>query len=320
MSAPRRRAATALRRSGGVLGAVVVLATGVAAADHLGQRTTRTEHTYAASAVVELVADGDVEVIAVAPGRAGNAGGAREPEVEVTATARTGFAAVEFDADASDDRLVVRHTCADAIGVTCTASLEVRVPEAAHVTVRSSSGDVTAVDLAGDVTAGTQIGDVVVDGAGGDVHATSGSGDVEVSRARGHVEATTDLGGIAVHDASADVLVRSGSGDVDVRDVEGTVDASTSLGAVAVRGVAGDTSARSGSGRVDVAGVLGDVRATTALGRVVVRSTGAPVALDIATAHGRTTIDAPTDSGAARTVHIRSGSGDVAYLGTGAVD
>ena len=43
--------------------------------------------------------------------------------------------------------------------------------------------------------------------------------------------------------------------------------------------------------------------------------TGTAVALEISTGDGRSTVDAPTDPSATRTVTIRSSSGDVSYLG-----
>ncbi|WP_199423939.1 hypothetical protein [Actinotalea solisilvae] len=305
MTAPprRTRAAGALRWSGGLVGALVILATGAAAADHLTQRTTEAGHAYPAPAAVELVADGEVTV---------TAGGA---DVEVLARARTGLSPATYAADRTDAGLTVRHTCQDQVGASCSASLDVRVPEGTHVTVRASSGAVRVLDGVGDVTVSSGVGSVVVDGVGGRVRAAAGAGDVEVRGAGGPVEASTDIGDVAVHGASGEVVARSGSGGVEVRDAGGAVEATTGIGDVRVRGAAGDAVVRSGSGGLDVAGVLGDVRATTSVGRVVVRSTGDPVALDIATAQGRSTVDAPTDPGAPRSVYIRSDSGDVSYVG-----
>ena len=294
--------ARVLRLAGGLLGALLVAWAAVGTADHLAQRTTEEPHSYAAPAALELVADGDVTV---------TTGGAR---VEVLARGTAGLATTSYSARESGGRLAVGHVCGGVRADRCVASLEVRVPEGVDVTVRSSSGAVSALDVDGDVDLATELGDVAVAGVSGRVRAASGSGDVDVRRAGGPVDASTDLGDVVVREADGDVVARSGSGEVDVRDAAGTVEAATDLGAVTVRGVAGDAVADSGSGRVDVAGVLGDVRATTDLGDVVVRATGGRVALDIATDLGRTTVEAPTDPGAARRVHIRSGSGDVAYL------
>lgn len=259
-------AATALRWTGGVLGAVALVAGGLRTADHLARTDTTATHSYAAAQSVELVADGDVTV---------TTGGTA---VEVLARARAGLTPATYAADEAGGRLAIHHECTGVLDDTCTASLEVRVPEGARVTIRSAAGDVSVTGVAGDVTVSANTGAVTVTGAGGSVTATTGAGDVEVSRVSGSAEVTTSVGAVIVRDVRGDAVVDAGAGDLDV------------------------------------AGVLGDVRATTSNGRVVVRASGGPVALDIASANGRSTIDAPTDPGASRSVYIRSGNGDVAYV------
>lgn len=340
----RTSAATALRWSGAVLSALLLLWVGWQVADQLAQRSTQTEHSYPATDTLVLVADGEVTV---------TTGGTM---VEVVAHAVRGFASTSYTADESGGRLELSHECRGIVADRCTASLDVRVPEGAHVTISTSSGAISAVGVVGDVQMSTGNGSVTVDGVTGRVLAVSGSGDVEVSRVRGSVDASTNNGEVLVHEAGGAVVARSSNGDIDVRDAAGSVEASTNVGAVAVRDVQGDALVDSGSGpldvravvgnvqaitgvgsvvvreaggdavvdagsgRLEVAGVLGDVRATTSNGQVVVRSTGEPVELDIATANGRSTIDAPTDPDATRSVYIRSGSGDVFYVGTDAMD
>ena len=301
-------ASTALRWSGVVLGALVFLGGAFQTADRMAQRDIQTEYSYPATDAVEVVADGEVTV---------TTGGA---VVEVLARARTGFMPATYSADQAGGQLKIHHECRAVVAGHCAASLEVRVPEGAHVTIRSSTGDVSAFDVVGDVTVSANVGGVTVEGVTGRVLATSGSGSVEVRRVSGSVEASTAVGRVVVDRAAGAVVARSGSGEIDVRDAGGSVEATTNVGAVIVRGVQGDAVVDAGSGRLEVAGVLGDVQATTSHGRVVVRSTGEPVALDIATANGRSTIDAPTDRDATRSVYIRSGSGDVSYVGADAVD
>jgi len=259
-------AATALRWTGGLLGVVVLAAGGLRTADHLARSDTTTTHAYAAADTVELVADGDVTV---------TTGGT---DVEVVARARTGLVPATYTVQEAGGRLAVDHACTGVLGDTCTASLEVRVPEGARVTVRSAAGDVSVAGVTGDVAVSAITGAVTVTAVAGDVTAATGAGDVDLDRVGGSAEVTTALGA------------------VDVRDVQG------------------DAAVDAGAGDLDLAGVRGDVRATTSSGRVVVRAEGGPVALDIATTHGRTTVDAPTDPSATRTVRIRSGTGDVAYV------
>ena len=259
-------AATALRWTGGVLGAVALAAGGLRAADHLASTDTTTTHAYAAAGSVELVADGDVAV---------TTGGTA---IEVVARARTGLTPATYEADEAGGRLEIHHECTGVLGDTCTASLEVRVPEGARVAIRSAAGDVSVADVVGGVTVSAITGAVTLTGVGGSVTASTGAGDVEVSRVSGSAEVTTSVGAVTVHDVHGDAVVDAGAGDLEV------------------------------------AGVLGDVRATTSNGRVVVHASGGPVALEIASASGRWRVDAATDPGAARSVYLRSGNADVAYV------
>ena len=295
-------AASALRWCGGVLGVLVLMAGALQAADHLAQHTTESVHSYSSTAGVEIVADGEVTV---------TTGGT---VVEVRTHARTGLVPAGYTADEVAEQLRIRHECEGVLGSSCAASLEVRVPKGVQVTVRSSSGAVSVFDVVGDVQVSTNLGGVTVEGVTGRVVATTGSGAVDVRDVGGPVEASTQIGPVLVRGVGGAVTAHSASGDVDIRDAGGSVEASTHLGRISVRGVQGDATLDAGSGRLDVAAVRGDVRATTNHGRVVVRSTGEPVALDIATANGRSTVDAPTDRDAPRSVYIRSGSGDVSYV------
>lgn len=332
-------AGSALRWTGGVLGAVLVVWSGVQVADLLTQTSHTESFTYDAAPVVELVADGPVTVVA---------GGS---QVDVVANGRAGFTATSYAATEDGDRLVVEHTCGGWWAQNCRAALDVKVPEGTRLVVRASWGEVSTAGPLGDVEvrsndgrlaidgvdgtvvadsgsgrvevngvtgrveARTNDGEVQVTGSGGDVLATSGSGRVRVTEADGEVEARTSDGSVEVADVGGGVLARSGSGRVVVTDARGRVEARTSDGEIEVSDVRGDAVADSGSGSVTVAQVRGDVEARTSDGRVVVHGTGEAVALEISTADGRSTVDAPTDPSAARTVLIRSGSGDVSYLG-----
>jgi hypothetical protein len=199
--------------------------------------------------------------------------------VTIEERTRTGFQRVTHEAVETDDRLAVEHGCPSWwSNGTCRVDLTVQVPQDTEVVVRSSSGAVRAEDVVGHLDLRTSDGDVAVLRAGGTVEAESGSGSV------------------LVEGAADEVAARSGDGDVTVRDVGGRA------------------SARSDSGRVVVSGVGGDVEATSLDGDVVVHGTGGPVALDISTGDGRSTVEAPTDPAASRTVTIRSSSGDVSYL------
>ena len=272
--------------------------------DLMASATRVSVEVYDAAPVLELTTDGDVTVTV------GDAS-----SVTVEEQARTGFQHVSHEAVRSDDRLAVEHTCGGwwSNGV-CEIDLTVRVPLDTAVVVRSSSGDVRAEGVDGHVDLRTSDGDVTVLRAGASVDAESSSGEVTVEDAGGHVVATSSDGDVTVRNADGRVTATSASGRVVVAGAGGDVSASSLDGDVQARRVGGSAVATSSAGTVEVSGVTDDVEASSNDGDVVVRGTGDPVALQISTGDGRSTVEAPTDPSASRTVLIRSDAGDVSYL------
>lgn len=302
---PRSRRGRTLLWVGATIAVVAIAQGGYQAADWLSASTTVSSETHGALPAVDLTADGDVTVAV-----------GSSDSIEIERRARSGFQDVRYEAVETDGTLAVEHSCPRwwSSGV-CQADLVVTVPAGTEVVVRTGSGAVR------------------VEGVEGDLRLDSGDGDVTVLRAGGRVDARTSSGRVEVDGARTGVVARSGDGDVTVRDAGGAVEARTSSGAVVVDGVRGDATVESGdgdvearevtgsasattsSGAVRVGGVRGDVVATSGDGDVVVRGTGTPVALQISSGDGRSTVEAPTDPSASRTVTIRSSSGDVSYLG-----
>lgn len=319
-----RRGGRALLVLGVVVGAAAIAQVAYQGADWMATTTTVSTAAYPGTPVVELVADGAVTV---------GVGGS--DQVVVEQTARTGFQDVTYGTtttsagggrvttgpgSAADgfggERLVVEHTCPRgwSSGV-CRADLAVEVPWGTSVVVRSSSGAIRAEGVTGALDLETSDGDVDVLAATGTVQARTSNGHVDVDGAGGPVRASSGDGRVSVRDAGGSVEARTRSGDVLVDGAGGTVTADSGDGDVEARQVAGSAAVTTSSGAVRVSGVRGDVTATTGDGPVVVRGTGTAVALEISTGDGRSTVDAPTDPSATRTVTIRSSSGDVSYLG-----
>ncbi|MFI2753656.1 DUF4097 family beta strand repeat-containing protein [Cellulomonas sp. P22] len=340
-----RPAQRALLWAGGVLGAVLIAWCALQAADVFATTTETVDHDYGAARTVELVADGPVTV---------TAGGDDAVLVTERNRTGFGSSTYTADLTSQDGEgsLVVESRCNRWWGssTSCAAGLDVTVPAGTAVLVRSSSGDVAVSDVAGtvdvsagdgrvlvagaggDVLASTVSGGVSVDGVDGDLVASTLDGAVEVARVTGdvvassgsgqvsvdggrQVEARTTDGAVTVTATRGPVVAVSGSGAVEVQDAGGDVEAKSTDGAVTVQRVAGSAVASSGSGRVEVGAVRDDVEATSSDGAVTVRGTDEPAVLTIVTSDGRTTVEGATDPKATRAVVIRSGSGDVAYLG-----
>lgn len=301
---PQSRGGRALLWAGVTVGSLAIVQVAYQGVDWLSATTTVSTQVYAAAPVVELTADGDVTVTV------GDSG-----DVTVEQRTRTGFQRTSQDVVESTDRLAVSHTCPRwwNNGV-CQIDLTVQVPEGTAVVVRSGSGAVRADGIGAALDLQTSDGDVTVLRAGGSVEARSSSGRVEIDGAAGDVVATTGDGSVTVRGAGGAVTAKSSSGRVLVDGAAGDVSAVTGDGDVEARTVSGSAVAKTSSGAVRVSGVTGDVEAITGDGDVVVRGTGTPVALQISTGDGRSTVEAPTDPSASRTVTIRSSSGDVSYL------
>lgn len=301
---PRGAGSRALLWIGGTLGVLAMAQIAYQGLDWFATSTTTSTAVYAAAPVVELTTDGDVTV------STGDAG-----TVTVVERTRTGFQRTSHDTVESADRLAVEHACPTWwSNGTCRIDLAVEVPQGTDVVVRSSSGEVRAEGVDGHVDLRTEDGDVTVLRAGGAVDAESSSGHVRVEDAGGEVVARSSDGDVTVRDVAGGVSARSASGHVVVSEAEGDVSAASLDGDVEARAVEGGVVATSSAGAVEVGGVTGDVEASSLDGDVTVRGTGTPVALAISTGDGRSTVEAPTDPGAPRTVVIRSASGDVSYL------
>jgi DUF4097 and DUF4098 domain-containing protein YvlB len=291
----------------GALGLCGVIALeGVQLADQLTAVTRTADVAYRAASVVDLVADGNVRVTAGPTGT-----------IDVHRQSHAGFfARPTYSAALDADTLTVRHTCAGStlLSAVCTADLRVTTPPGTRVVVRTSAGTIQVVDVTGDLDLRTGYGDVNVDGAVGTVTAVTDSGSVTVTGAPQQVSATSSYGNVTVTGSRGTVTATSSTGTVRVEDTAGPVTARTSYGHVTVTNATGAV-ASAETGSVVVRGVTGNIEARTSYGDATVYSTGTgPVALDIHTDYGTTTIQAPTDPAAPRSITVVSSTGNVAYL------
>ncbi|UZN02820.1 DUF4097 family beta strand repeat-containing protein [Cellulomonas sp. S1-8] len=305
--APRARRSTAGRvlTGVGVTLAVVVLAQGaVQLAAWMFTTTSSASATLEPTDVVELVADGGVEVVA-----------ADVDEVVVGRVAEYAWSSPRYEVTTTGDRTVVRHECRILlVSLPCTASLTAEVPEGTHVVIRATDGTIRVQGAAGDVELRTADGEVSVDGVAGDVDLRSVDGRVTVDGVGGDVVVQVSDGELRVVDAGGDVRVRAVDGAVSVAGVAGDVDVRSSDGRLDVRDVRGSLVAQTVDGNVRVAGVGGDVGVRAVDAGITVHGDGEPVALTITT-NGRQRVEGPTDPDADVRVELVSVDGDIAYLG-----
>ncbi|MBO0899138.1 DUF4097 family beta strand repeat protein [Cellulomonas sp. zg-ZUI22] len=303
--APARRPAggRALTVVGGVLAALLLALGVVQVLAWMFTQTTSAAATLAATDVVELVADGEVLVTVSAV-----------DDVRVERVARFAWGGPRYEVTSDGDRTVVRHECEGVWLTSCSAGLEVTVPEGTHVVVRTVDGEVRVAGPAADVEVRAADGDVHVSGARGDLDVRGLDGDVTAQGVRGDVAVELADGDARVTEAGGDVAVRSRDGAVVLADVAGDADVRGSDGHIEVRDVRGALTARNRDGDVLVAQVRGDVTVQAVDGDVTVHGTGAPVALQI-TSNGRQRVEGPTDAAADVRVELSVSDGDVTYLG-----
>lgn len=239
----RTPAARALTWTGAIIGAVLLLSAGYSAVNLLvlgSDDATTVSHTasYAATPVVELIADGHVSV---------TTGGDR---VEVERTARTALTTAHYSASTVGDHLRVQYRCTWWRPGFCSASLDVTVPDGTSVIVRASDGSVTATALRGPLDVHVSDGTSQVSDIDGDVTLRTSDGDTDLSNIRGNVVVSSADGAVTIGDVSGFVDARSSDGPIEVSGVRGNVDTHASDGDVTVFGtgepVALDISASDG--------------------------------------------------------------------------
>ena len=184
-----------------------------------------------------------------------------EDKVEVTTTKRAwsndDLQRLDTRVDAHSDRFSVAAMVPSPCW-NCDVALKLRVPMHAHITIDTSSGDVSVSSLAGPARVESSSGDVAMRDVGGEVHAHTSSGDITLDGIGSSVDAFASSGDIKAKRLSADVNLVASSGSVSadfVRfDAVHAVRMESSSGDVALtvpRGVGFTLQATTSSGSID---------------------------------------------------------------------
>jgi DUF4097 and DUF4098 domain-containing protein YvlB len=200
------------------------------------------------------------------------------------------------------DKLIVEHSWKRAWGIFSLGhalSIDIEVPEGAHLSCDSGAADIRADGPLGNLTVRTASGDVIFSELAGDLVVKNGSGDVSGGRAGG---------GVSVYSASGDVRIDSAGGDVSIRTASGDVELGAADSAVQVTAVSGDVRLRSlVAGKANVRTVSGDIEVGIAEG------TG--VYMDVGSTSGDVRSDLEPGAGGRGGAHLEleafSTSGDV---------
>lgn len=130
--------------------------------------------------------------------------------------------------------------------------VELQSVKAKNIFIKTSSGDVDAVNLEGAIEISTQSGYVELVECVGDTQIATSSGDVTVKNQTGNFEVGTSSGYVEVQEIIGDTLIATSSGDVDISKMTGNLDISTTSGYVEAGQIEGGSKVETSSGDVDL--------------------------------------------------------------------
>jgi DUF4097 and DUF4098 domain-containing protein YvlB len=211
----------------------------------------------------------------------------------------------------SGDHTQIHLTCAHGPG---TGNLEIQIPQASGLEVRTMSADVTVQNVSGSVHLQTISGDIAIrGGAPSEIEARSTSGDVKIDSASASTRAHSVSGDVAVSGVRGRATIRTISGECSLSGGDfNSVEVDSVSGAITFRG------AVTGQGPFEMQSHSGDV--TLHLPRttnvdVEMRSTSGDLVIDMGSGRktGERELDARIGAGGAK-VRLRSFSGDVEVI------
>lgn len=142
---------------------------------------------------------------------------------------------------------------------------KIMVPPDMIVKAKTSSGDITVLDVGKEVGLSAASGDVEVERIGGDIEIGVSSGDINIRDAAGGVKINSASGDVSAEEIAGDMEVRTSNGDVDLDGIGGDLIIATSSGDIMVKGV-GDVKYKGSGGDAKFYGVRGSVSAGAASG------------------------------------------------------
>lgn len=195
--------------AGGLLAATFTLWGGLLLLGSTVGSVSRSEHHVLRGNVREVRIDGSAGDVTLLPssGR----------EVVVDAHAKGTLWMPKLDTAIDGGHVTVRGGCGVVVFGSCSVSFVVHVPEGTPVSIRTTSGDVTASGLSGPVDLEASSGDVELESLTGGTDARVSSGDIDAHRLGGRVALESTSGDVSGTDLTASVVsARASSGDVDI--------------------------------------------------------------------------------------------------------
>ena len=154
---------------------------------------------------------------------------------------------------------------------TMNASYTLHVPKKFDVDLRTSGGDIAAVDVSGDLKAHTSGGKLEFANLEGAISASTSGGSIEVENCRAPVQIKTSGGDISVVNATGVLQAKTSGGGIAVRNLSGDADLETSGGDLILERIKGKLVGRTSGGsiRTSIPGeVVGDIQLKTSAGNI----------------------------------------------------
>jgi DUF4097 and DUF4098 domain-containing protein YvlB len=200
-----------------------------------------------------------------------------------------------------------------------TRSIDVHIelPTGSHVHGTSGLGDLTATGRLGDVTYKTGLGQVRLDEAAA-LSVTSASGNVLGNRVSGKASITTASGRLHIGELADGGVLKNSNGSTVIGTAHGPVKVRSANGDITVEAATDDVEAKTANGAIRVLDATrGSLTLETAMGEIEVGiGNGSAAWLDVKTKFGRvrnemTASGAPADDADKVEVHANTAFGDI---------
>src|SRR5947209_540926 len=205
------------------------------------------------------------------------------------------------------------------------ASYTLHVPRKFDLDLRTSGGDIAAVDVSGNLKAHTSGGKLEFAGLEGMLTADTSGGSIKVEGCRSPIEIKTSGGDISVLDSTGVLHARTSGGRIEVHNLSGDADLETSGGNLVLEKIRGKLIGKTtgGSSRTSTpAEVTGDLELRTSAGNIdLAVPENAALDIDARTSVGRVISELPFTTSESGHKHLRgklNGGGKSVTLETSA--
>ena len=205
------------------------------------------------------------------------------------------------------------------------ASYILHVPKKFDLDLRTSGGEIAAVDISGDLKAHTSGGKLQFANLEGALTASTSGGSIEVEDCRCPTEIKTSGGHISVVNGIGVLHAKTSGGQIEVRNLSGDADLETSGGSLVLEKIRGRLVGRTSGGSIHTSipgEVAGDVQLKTSAGSIELAvPENAGLDIDARTSVGRVISELPLTTIESEHKHLRgmlNGGGKSIVLETSA--